>query len=143
MSSVYSPRQLGGHRYVGDKRKGIVYDLQDVLPEDVFPDGGDVPDSPSEAETPAGLPADAAPARGMSPAGVSRAGMSSSAGVPRVVIDELLASEQYLCFAPDTLSEALNRGYRQSRRSARGFMARLSGRRLPHSLRRASSLRLL
>lgn len=28
------------------------------------------------------------------------------------VIEELLESEQYLCFAPDTLDEARNRGYR-------------------------------
>ena len=31
------------------------------------------------------------------------------------VIDELLASEQYLVFGPDTLAEARNRGYRQRR----------------------------
>ena len=29
------------------------------------------------------------------------------------VIDELIASEQYLVFGPDTLAEARNRGYRQ------------------------------
>jgi hypothetical protein len=28
------------------------------------------------------------------------------------VIDELMAAETYLCFAPDTLPEARNRGYR-------------------------------
>ncbi len=28
------------------------------------------------------------------------------------VIDELMASEQYLSFGPDTLAEARNRGYR-------------------------------
>jgi hypothetical protein len=28
------------------------------------------------------------------------------------VIDELMASEQYLAFGPDTLAEARNRGYR-------------------------------
>jgi hypothetical protein len=28
------------------------------------------------------------------------------------VIEELLASEQYLAFGPDTLAEARNRGYR-------------------------------
>ena len=133
MLSVYSPRQLGGHRYVGDKRKGIVYDLQDVPPEDVLPEGGEGHDSPSGGgETPVSPPATAAPSAG-----------TPSAGVPRAVIDELLASEQYLCFAPDTLSEALNRGYRQSRRSARGFAAGLSRRCLSRSVRRASSLRLL
>ena len=31
---------------------------------------------------------------------------------PRAVIDELVASGMYLCFAPDTLAEARNRGYR-------------------------------
>ena len=29
------------------------------------------------------------------------------------VIDELIASEQYLVFGPDTLAEARNRGYRR------------------------------
>ena len=29
------------------------------------------------------------------------------------VIDELIVSEQYLVFGPDTLAEARNRGYRQ------------------------------
>ena len=29
------------------------------------------------------------------------------------VIDELMASEQYSVFGPDTLAEARNRGYRQ------------------------------
>ena len=29
------------------------------------------------------------------------------------VIDELIASEQYSVFGPDTLAEARNRGYRQ------------------------------
>ena len=33
-------------------------------------------------------------------------------GTPRAVIDELMASGGYLCFAPDTLAEARNRGYR-------------------------------
>ena len=31
------------------------------------------------------------------------------------VIEELMASEQYLVFGPDTLAEARNRGYRQRR----------------------------
>lgn len=30
----------------------------------------------------------------------------------RPVIDELLAAETYLCFGPDTLAEANNRGYK-------------------------------
>ncbi len=29
------------------------------------------------------------------------------------VIDELISSDQYLVFGPDTLAEARNRGYRQ------------------------------
>ncbi len=38
---------------------------------------------------------------------------SLPAGQPsRAVIDELVASGRYLCFAPDTLAEARNRGYR-------------------------------
>ena len=38
---------------------------------------------------------------------------SAAAGRPtRAVIDELVASGRYLCFAPDTLAEARNRGYR-------------------------------
>jgi hypothetical protein len=32
--------------------------------------------------------------------------------VDQTVIDELLDSEQYLSFGPDTLAEARNRGYR-------------------------------
>ncbi len=30
----------------------------------------------------------------------------------RVLIDELVENETYTCFAPDTLAEARNRGYR-------------------------------
>jgi hypothetical protein len=29
-----------------------------------------------------------------------------------IVLDELMASDAYLCFGPDTLAEARNRGYR-------------------------------
>ena len=29
-----------------------------------------------------------------------------------IVFDELMASERFLCFGPDTLAEARNRGYR-------------------------------
>jgi hypothetical protein len=35
--------------------------------------------------------------------------------VDQAVIDELMASEQYLSFAPDTLAEARNRNYRPQR----------------------------
>lgn len=58
------PGKFEHHRYVGDKRTQVVYDV-DELPE-----------------------SDAA------------------------IIEELMASEQFLCFAPDTLPEARNRGYR-------------------------------
>jgi hypothetical protein len=37
------------------------------------------------------------------------------ADVDPAVIDELMASEQYLSFGPDTLAEARNRGYRPAR----------------------------
>lgn len=58
------PGKFEHHRYVGDKRTQVVYDV-DALDE-------------------------------------------SDAGL----IEELMASEQYLCFGPDTLPEARNRGYR-------------------------------
>lgn len=35
--------------------------------------------------------------------------------VPAGVIDELMASEQYQSFGPDTLAEARNRGYRPAK----------------------------
>jgi len=56
------PKAFAEHRFLGDKRTQVVYDL------DVFED--------------------------------------------TAVIDELIESEQYLCFGPDTLPEARNRGYR-------------------------------
>jgi len=59
------PTRFADHRFLGDKRKQVVYDLD-----------GDV-----------------------DPA----------------VIQELMASEQYLAFAPDTLAEARNRGYHPPR----------------------------
>lgn len=31
------------------------------------------------------------------------------------VIEELMESQRYLCFGPDTLGEAVNRGYRRCR----------------------------
>lgn len=57
------PTRFEHHRYVGDKRTQVVYDLDAIEGDD------------------------------------------SS------VIDELMASERYLCFGPDTLAEARNRGY--------------------------------
>jgi hypothetical protein len=35
----------------------------------------------------------------------------------RAAVDELMASEQFAVFGPDTLGEARNRGYRRDRRS--------------------------
>jgi hypothetical protein len=56
------PTRFADHRWVGDKRKQIVYDVDNI-------------DDPS-------------------------------------VIEELMEAETYLGFAPDTLDEARNRGYR-------------------------------
>jgi hypothetical protein len=63
---VPRPTRFEHHRYLGDKRNQVVYDL-DLI--DADPD---------------------------------------VAGA----IDELLASEQFICFGPDTLAEARNRCYR-------------------------------
>ena len=59
------PSRFEDHRYLGDKRTQVVYDV------DAWED----------------------------PA----------------VIDELMAAETFLCFGPDTLAEARNRGYRLAR----------------------------
>jgi hypothetical protein len=58
------PGKFEHHRYVGDKRTQVVYDVDAIEPAD------------------------------------------------EGIIDELIESEQYLCFGPDTLAEARNRGYR-------------------------------
>lgn len=58
------PGRFEHHRWVGDKRTQVVYDLDNLDDED-------------------------AP-----------------------LIDELMRSEQYLAFGPDTLAEARNRGYK-------------------------------
>lgn len=55
------PKQFEEHRWVGDKRTQIVYDVDNIDDE--------------------------------------------------ALIAELMASEKYLCFGPDTLAEARNRGY--------------------------------
>jgi hypothetical protein len=65
---VERPVRFEHHRYLGDKRSQVVYDV----------------DGLTEADRP--------------------------------VLDELLASERFLCFSPDTLAEARNRGYRLWRR---------------------------
>jgi hypothetical protein len=59
------PTRFEDHRYLGDKRTQVVYDLDEWN--------------------------DAA------------------------VIDELIVAETFICFAPDTLPEAHNRGYRLAR----------------------------
>jgi hypothetical protein len=61
---VSRPARFEELRYLGDKRRQVVYDLD-----------ADDPDSAA-------------------------------------LVDELLASEQFAAFSPDTLAEARNRGYR-------------------------------
>ncbi len=63
MAPMQRPIRFEHHRYLGDKRTQVVYDI-DALPS-------------SEA--------------------------------PRLA--ELLAAEAFICFGPDTLAEARNRGY--------------------------------
>ena len=58
------PGKFEHHRYVGDKRTQVVYDIDERGAED------------------------------------------------EGLIEELLAAETYLCFGPDTLAEARNRGYK-------------------------------
>lgn len=67
------PKQFEEHRWVGDKRTQIVYDVDNLDDE--------------------GL------------------------------IAELMMSEKYLCFGPDTLVEARNRGYRPYRGDGHGTAA--------------------
>ncbi len=64
------PKQFEEHRFVGDKRTAVVYDIDAMEGTD-----DDV-----------------------------------------AVIEELMAAQTYLCFGPDTLAEARNRGYRPARR---------------------------
>ncbi|MEJ5255493.1 MAG: hypothetical protein WHS89_09105 [Acidimicrobiales bacterium] len=64
------PTKFEGHRWLGDKRTQIVYDLDNLDDQSI--------------------------------------------------IDELMAAETYLCFAPDTLPEARNRGYRPYRGDGSG-----------------------
>jgi hypothetical protein len=58
------PGKFEHHRYVGDKRTQVVYDVDAIGADDEH------------------------------------------------LIEELMAAETYLCFGPDTLPEARNRGYR-------------------------------
>lgn len=62
--NVDRPTRFENHRYLGDKRKQVVYDLDAIEPGD------------------------------------------------EEIIEELMAAEQFISFAPDTLPEARNRGYR-------------------------------
>lgn len=56
------PTKFAEHRWLGDKRSQVVYDVDEL-------------DDPS-------------------------------------VVEELMAAETFICFAPDTLAEARNRGYK-------------------------------
>jgi len=58
------PGKFEHHRYVGDKRTQVVYDIDEMDEADAH------------------------------------------------LVEELLAAETFLCFGPDTLAEARNRGYR-------------------------------
>ena len=58
------PGKFEHHRYVGDKRTQVVYDVDELGPDDEH------------------------------------------------LITELMEAETFLCFGPDTLAEARNRGYR-------------------------------
>jgi hypothetical protein len=58
------PGKFEHHRYVGDKRTQVVYDIDAIGPEDEH------------------------------------------------LVEELMAAEAFLCFGPDTLAEARNRGYK-------------------------------
>ena len=71
------PTRFEHQRYLGDKRRQVVYDL-------------DLVDSDPEVEA---------------------------------AIAELLTSEQFLCFGPDTLAEARNRCYRPHRAILGGELA--------------------
>jgi hypothetical protein len=64
------PPRFATHRYLGDKRTRVVYDLDDPQ-------------------------------------------------LDQAVVDELMASERFLCFSPDTLPEARNRCYSLSKAQRR------------------------
>ncbi|HIG25444.1 MAG TPA: hypothetical protein EYG34_04030 [Acidimicrobiia bacterium] len=59
------PTVFSHQRFLGDKRTQQVYDLDEVIDEEVM----------------------------------------------SIVLDELMSAETFLCFGPDTLAEARNRGY--------------------------------
>ena len=62
MAAMERPSKFADHRWVGDKRTQVVYDVDNV-------------DEPA-------------------------------------IIDELMEAESFICFGPDVLSEARNRGYK-------------------------------
>lgn len=62
VSRMERPKNFAHHRYVGDKRTLVVYDVDSLVDTEIM--------------------------------------------------DELLAAKTFLCFAPDTLAEARNRGFR-------------------------------
>lgn len=64
MRHMERPGKFEHHRYLGDKRTQVVYDVDAIEPADEH------------------------------------------------LIDELMAAETFLCFGPDSLPEARNRGYR-------------------------------
>src|SRR5438045_3789802 len=72
------PTRFEHHRFVGDKRTQVVYDLDD-------------PD------------------------------------LDQAVVDDLMASEQFTCFGPDSLPEARNRGYRLHRGQRSRIRKELAG----------------
>ena len=139
---VYSPRQVAGHRYLGDKRSGVVYDLAAVSSE-----GGESSSKIGGGEggwsgEGGGREIGGGEGGGRSDEGGGESGGGGGGGESsskigggekpegglalRLLVDELLASERYICFAPDTLAEARNRGYRlYSRRSLRKALRRI------------------
>jgi hypothetical protein len=74
---VARPTRFEHQRYLGDKRRQVVYDL-------------DLADGDPEVAA---------------------------------AVEELLASEQFVCFGPDTLAEARNRCYRPHRSIRRSELA--------------------
>ena len=74
LAMAMRPSRFEHHRYIGDKRTQVVYDLDDPLLE-------------------------------------------------QAVVDELMASERFICFGPDTLAEARNRCYELSKPQRRRAQA--------------------
>jgi hypothetical protein len=49
--------------------------------------------------------------------------LDNTDAVVEAAVDELMAAETFLCFGPDTLPEARNRGYRLARSARRARQA--------------------